>query len=74
MTVIMDEKNTIVQRTCPICRETFEISIPTDDYINWQNGELIQNAMPYLSPSNREFLISGICGNCQEKIFGGDEE
>ena len=74
MTVIMDEKNTIVQRVCPVCGKTFEISIPTDDYINWQCGELIQDAMPYLSPSNREFLISGICGECQEKIFGGDEE
>lgn len=74
MIVIMEEENTLVTKTCPFCGRQHTISVPTDDFIEWQCGELIQNAMPYLSAENREFLISGICRDCQEKIFGGDEE
>ena len=33
----------------------------TNEQINrWQNGELIQNVFPHLTPSEREFLISGV--------------
>lgn len=74
MIVVMEEENTLVTKTCPFCGRQYTISVPTDDFIEWQCGELIQNAMPYLSAENREFLISGICRECQEKIFGGDEE
>jgi hypothetical protein len=39
-------------------------------YDNWQGGELIQNAMPDLTPTEREQLISHLCPACQVKIFG----
>ena len=74
MTVLMNDDNTTIQIICPFCGKVNEITVPTDDFIDWQCGELIQNAMPYLTPENREFLISGMCRECQDKIFGGDEE
>ena len=56
--------------TCPICGATYEVAVPADGYMAWQNGELIQNAMPTLSADERECLISGLCLDCQNDIFG----
>ena len=56
--------------TCPICGVTYEVAVPAEGYMAWQSGELIQNAMPELSADERECLISGICLDCQKKIFG----
>ena len=36
----------------------------------WRNGELIQNAMPDLTFTEREQLISGLCLKCQAEMFG----
>lgn len=63
--------NTIIlEVACPVCGKVSEISVEVNDYIDWQNGKLTQNAFPYLSASEREMLISGICGNCWGKMFG----
>ncbi len=34
--------------------------VTEEQYRNWQSGTLIQNAMPHLSPDQREFLMTGI--------------
>lgn len=55
---------------CPFCGKATTIYADPRDVERWQNGELIQKAMPNLTPSEREVFISGICYNCQKKIFG----
>ena len=37
-----------------------ELDVTQEQIDRWQNGELIQNAMPHLSIDEREFLISGM--------------
>ena len=37
----------------------------------WQGGAMIQNAMPFYSADDREFLISGISGDAFSKAIGG---
>ena len=59
--------------TCPFCGKEYIVEVPEDGYYNWQDGELIQNAMPEVSPEVRESLISGICENCWINMFGGDD-
>ena len=59
-----------VAMTCPLCGEDHAVEVNLAQYEAWQNGELIQNAMPYLTPTEREQLISGLCPKCQAKIFG----
>ena len=59
--------------TCPFCGKETAITFLSEDYTAWQNGELAQNAFPYLSAEEREMLISGICPTCWEKTFGVDE-
>lgn len=63
-----------LEATCPLCNHTNSIMVYADDYYAWQNGTLIQDAFPYLSPDDREMLISGICPFCWEKMFGEEEE
>ena len=68
--IFINEDDVTIKTICPICGHTSQVTIPAEDYLKWQFGELIQNAMPYLSPESREFLISGMCRDCQDKIFG----
>ena len=56
--------------TCPFCGEDHAVEVNLAQYEAWQNGELIQNAMPDLTPTEREQLISGLCPKCQAKMFG----
>ena len=36
------------------------LSITEEQIRSWQNGTLIQHAMPHLSAGQREFLLTGI--------------
>lgn len=56
---------------CPFCGKEYTVRVPEEGYNRWQAGELIQLAMPTVSPEDREALISGICENCWINTFGG---
>lgn len=60
----------VYQVGCQKCMGQFEIRGEDRDFIRWEEGELIQDALPYLSADERELLISGICGGCFDKMFG----
>ena len=64
---------TVVTR-CPFCGRANEVEVNEMDYLDWQDGKLAQDAFPYLSASDREMLISGICSDCWDGMFGIDEE
>jgi hypothetical protein len=67
-------RNTIIAITCPFCGADHEVEVNFEEYVNWIGGELIQNAMPSLTPTEREQLISHICPKCQEGIFGAEDD
>ena len=50
-----------VDLTCPFCGKDHTVEVSLAGYIEWERGELIQNAMPDLTPAEREQLISGLC-------------
>jgi hypothetical protein len=62
----------LVAVTCRVCLETFHVSIVPSEYVRWQNGECIQNAMPNVSAEDRELLISQTCGACWDLLFPAD--
>ena len=64
----------LLKPTCQQCGTTVHISVLQPDFEKWQGGELIQAAMPYLSPDEREILISGTCGPCFDRMFGEGED
>jgi hypothetical protein len=54
-----DETCTIIG-TCILTGKPYTVVVKTSELQKWQNGELIQKAMPDVSIDDREFLISGI--------------
>ncbi len=59
----------IITKTCILCSKESEVTVKEVDYMAWRDGVSIQNVMPYLTPDQRELLISGICGNCFDDLF-----
>ena len=73
--IIIIEREVMIMRInvpiiCPFCGEDHAVEVNLAQYDAWQNGELIQNAMPDLTPTEREELISGLCPKCQAEMFG----
>jgi len=67
-------KEVCVVTSCPFCGRAHEVEVNEMDYLDWQDGELAQNAFPYLSADEREMLITGICPSCWTGMFGGEED
>lgn len=70
----MNKNKMLVELQCQICGRIHSVTVNADAYMDWLNGDLIQRAMPELSATEREQLISSICPACQERIFGEDED
>jgi hypothetical protein len=64
----------VITTTCRFCEETHKLHVNAIDFESWKQGELIQNAMPYMDISDRELLISETCGECWEDMFGEDDD
>lgn len=60
--------------TCEMCGKTVNIEAYPQDISDWENGELIQSALPYLNADEREILISKTCGECFDRMFGDYSE
>ena len=58
---------------CKLCGNENEVKVKDQDMIDFKGGKHAQYAFPYLSPDDRELLISQICPTCFDKMFGGDE-
>jgi hypothetical protein len=65
----------VFDATCKHCGITYQILAGRDDLDSWMNGEgYIQDVLAYLSPAERELLISGTCDNCWKSMFGDDDD
>ena len=54
---------------CRCCGKVERIVANVNDFIAWQGGSLIQDAMPYLSAGGRELLVSKTCEPCFDAMF-----
>lgn len=63
-----------IEMCCPICGCVHYVYADEVAIQRWQAGELAQNALPDLLPTEREQLISGLCPECQADIFGDEDE
>lgn len=52
----------LLERTSMISNKTTTLELPiTNGQLNrWEQGELIQNVFPDLTPDQREFIMTGI--------------
>ena len=58
---------------CVMCGTDHTVEVRAEAFAEWQRGAFIQDAMPEVSPDDRELLISKICGDCFEATFGEEE-
>ena len=54
-------------------KTTLEIAVTAKEIASWEKGELIQDAMPNLTPAEREFIKMGITPDEWDDIFGVDK-
>lgn len=66
----MEKKIKIKGRECPMCGKQSVLEVYPSHLKAWQDGELIQNALPELNANEREMLKTGFCKKCCDKIFG----
>ena len=67
----MENKNKVTHEAkCLMCNTVVTLEVVAKDLEDWKSGTLIQRALPYLSPGERELLISGTCDGCWEAMFG----
>ena len=67
----------IIKRRNPFNGKINEIDIPVtkEQLIAWENGTLIQHAMPNVSADHREFIMTGITPEQWVEMFRkGDEQ
>ncbi len=64
----------VVAVPCRLCDQETDLTVNVEGFLAWQNGELIQNALPELDADQRELLISGTCPTCWDEMFPSDEE
>jgi len=58
-------------------KSEMDLNVSEKQITLWMEGELIQNVMPHLTPSEREFLMTGMsleeqAGIFQDVIYRGD--
>lgn len=67
--------NSSVDVCCIQCGKINKILFNKEDMEKWRQGQgSIQNILNYLSASERELLLSQICGECFDKMFPPMEE
>lgn len=69
---VAPEFDTCFAVTCRMCQSQNFVNVVGDDYHAWRNGELIQNALPYLDVNQRELLQTQICGTCFDAMFSDE--
>lgn len=63
----------VVDIVCQFCKKNNVVKFNREDFFDWTNGKLIQDAFPYLSVSERELIKTRICPSCWNRIFNDDE-
>ena len=65
----------LITRTSPVTglSRTFDLDVTADQIKEWENGALIQDIMPHLSPSQREFIISGCTPEDFDLLFPSED-
>lgn len=58
---------------CMMCGKDGDVVAPLAEVRRWEQGELIQHAMPSLTADQREQLINGTHPECWDALMGEEE-
>lgn len=59
----------VVSVPCKSCKDFIPLEASESSWVWFELGALVQDAFPDMSPSERELLVSGICGDCFDAMF-----
>jgi hypothetical protein len=59
---------------CVVTGKEVKVTVKAEDLFRYRQGAYAQDAFPYLSPADREFLISGMSGEGWDMTFGSPED
>lgn len=59
---------------CIQCGKTQTVTVPAESVLEFRRGGFAQDCFPGLPAAEREFLISGFCGECWDELFPTEEE
>jgi hypothetical protein len=59
---------------CPVCGTATTLEVERFGLARWQEGHLVQNALPDLDAGTRELLVSGTHPDCWTALFDEDGE
>ena len=66
-----------ITRNCMMCGKYSHLRLTDEEFAAYNDyktkGGLIQDLLPTLNNCEREFIKSGYCPKCQEKLFGNGE-
>lgn len=70
-----EDRMVTLEVQCRMCGMTILIPVREEDYQKFisPNRPHIQDIFPYLTPAERELLISRTCKVCWDKMFSFDE-
>lgn len=61
-----------LEKQCPFCGKTHVMEFDALSYNvgmeKYMSGALCQNAFPDFTPSQREFIMTGICDECWDSM------
>ena len=68
-------RNTEIITRCPICGKQHKVLVREEDWelYNSPDRPHVQDIFPYLSPAERELLITGIDDECFNRMFEGED-
>lgn len=59
----------IVTAECFVCKKGGEVKLTLDQYNRLRKGSYIQGSLPDVAPEIREQLITGMHGDCWDRVF-----
>lgn len=60
---------TMLEIECPFCGGTSHLVVKTADLEKYEDGAMIQDAFPTMTPDDRELIKTGICPTCWDATF-----
>lgn len=58
-----------LMKKCPVCGQVGFMDVDAEGYTLLTQGVEVQDAFPTYSASEKQFIATGLCYNCQEKVF-----
>jgi hypothetical protein len=67
--ITIDGDQVTYKGPCAVTKAIHKVTVPKAAVDAWCRGKPIQDAMPMVSPGDREFLVSGISPAGWDRIF-----